>query len=252
MCRLGSADVYRFVLRPKWILSHLLVLGIVVLFVNLGFWQLRRLDQRKAFNDTIRAALAEGPVPLVPGVTPGEWERVELHGTFRAGTDVLVANRVQNDQSGYWVMTAFDTADGTVAVDRGFVPRSLVSQGSLQVSAPPTGTVDLVGTVQKSRHGVFATSVGSSKVIEISQVDIGKLGERWGATMLPFWAHATTAQGSPLEAVLDPMLNNGPHLSYAVQWFIFSTIAVIGYPLILRRNARARVGGIGPSDDDPL
>ena len=83
-------------------------------------------------------------------------------------------------------------------------------------------------------------------------LDVGKLGERWGATMLPFWVHATTAQGSPLEAVLDPTLNNGSHLSYAFQWFIFSIIAVIGYPLILRRNARARVGDIGPSDDAPM
>ena len=258
--------MYRFALRPKWILSHVFVIGIVVLFVNLAFWQLRRLDERQAFNDTIRVALAEGPMPLVPGATPTEWERVELHGTYRPGTDVLVANRAQNVQSGYWVLSAFDTAEGTVVVDRGFVPRALVAQGSLQVSAPPTGEVDLVGTVQKSRRGVFATSVGSSKVVEISQVDVAKLGERWATpTMLPFWVHATTAQGSPLEAVLDPTLNNGPHLSYAFQWFIFAIIAMVGYPLILRRNARARSvdgdgtpddapsdGGIGPSEGDPL
>ena len=244
--------MYRFALRPKWILSHLFVIGLAVLFVNLGFWQLRRLDQRQAFNETIRAALTQGPIPLVPGVMPSEWERVELQGRYRPGTDVLVANRVQNDQSGYWVLSAFDTAEGTLVVDRGFVPRSLVAQGSLAVSAPPSGTVGLVGTVQKSRRGVFATSVGTSKVIEISQVDVGKLGERWGTTMLPFWVHATTAQGSPLEAVLDPTLNNGSHLSYAFQWFIFSIIAVIGYPLILRRNARARAGDIGPSDDAPV
>lgn len=244
--------MYRFVLRPKWILSHLFAIGLVVLFVNLGFWQLRRLDERQAFNDTVRAALTEGPVALVPGVTPSEWERVELHGTYRPGTDVLVANRAQNDQSGYWVLSAFDTTEGTVVVDRGFVPRSLVAQGSLAVSAPPSGTVDLVGTVQKSRHGVFATSVGTSKVIEINQVDVARLGEHWGATMLAFWVHATTAQGSPLEAVLDPTLNDGPHLSYAFQWFIFATIGVIGYPMILRRNARARAGDIGPSDDAPM
>lgn len=244
--------MYRFVLRPKWILSHLFAIGLVVLFVNLGFWQLRRLDERQAFNDTVRAALTEGPVALVPGVTPSEWERVELHGTYRPGTDVLVANRAQNDQSGYWVLSAFDTTEGTVVVDRGFVPRSLVAQGSLAVSAPPSGTVDLVGTVQKSRHGVFATSVGTSKVIEINQVDVARLGEHWGATMLAFWVHATTAQGSPLEAVLDPTLNDGPHLSYAFQWFIFATIGVIGYPMILRRNARARAGDIGPLDDAPM
>ena len=100
---------------------------------------------------------------------------------------------------------------------------------------------------------MFATSIGSSKVIEISQVDVAKLGQRWSTTtMLPFWVHATTAQGSPLEAVLDPTLNNGPHLSYAFQWFIFAAIGVIGYPLILRRNARARSeAGDGSPDDEP-
>ena len=40
------------------------------------------------------------------------------------------------------------------------------------------------------------------------------------------------------EPVPAPTLDEGPHLSYAVQWFIFTTVAVVGYPLILRRRAR--------------
>jgi hypothetical protein len=43
-----------------------------------------------------------------------------------------------------------------------------------------------------------------------------------------------------------PELTEGPHLSYAIQWFIFSSIAVIGYPLILRRRA----GELARGDDD--
>ena len=34
-----------------------------------------------------------------------------------------------------------------------------------------------------------------------------------------------------------PTMDEGPHFSYAVQWFIFSTVAVVGYPLILRKRA---------------
>lgn len=232
--------MYRFALRPKWILSHLFVIALVVLMVNLGFWQLRRLDQRREFNDTVRASLAAPPAPLAPGDVPTEWEKVVLRGTFRPGTDVLVANRAQDGEPGYWVLSPLDTAAGTVVVDRGFVPRSLVAQGSMRESAAPTGEVELVGTVQKSRRGVFATSAGPSGVIEMSQVDVAKLGERWSATLLPFWVHASPAQGALLSAVKDPTLNQGPHFSYAIQWFTFSTIAVIGYPMILRRNARAR------------
>ena len=42
--------MYGFLLRPKWIGFHLLVIGGVVLMVNLWFWQLRRLDERREFN----------------------------------------------------------------------------------------------------------------------------------------------------------------------------------------------------------
>ena len=36
-----------------------------------------------------------------------------------------------------------------------------------------------------------------------------------------------------------PDLDEGPHLSYAFQWFIFAAIGAVGYVMILRRNALA-------------
>lgn len=35
-------------------------------------------------------------------------------------------------------------------------------------------------------------------------------------------------------------LGSGPHLGYMAQWFIFATIAAVGYPLLLRRQAQGR------------
>jgi len=46
---------YRFALRPRWILSHLLVLLLVIVMVNLGLWQLRRLHERTTYNASVRA-----------------------------------------------------------------------------------------------------------------------------------------------------------------------------------------------------
>jgi cytochrome oxidase assembly protein ShyY1 len=48
----------------------------------------------------------------------------------------------------------------------------------------------------------------------------------------------------------EPALDEGPHLGYAVQWFIFSTIALVGYPLIIRRSARNREDDEDPPFDD--
>ena len=127
---------YRFAFRPAWILSHLFVLALVVLMVNLGFWQLRRLDERKAFNATVRDNATAAPTPLPPDVTPAdvdalEWRPVTVEGRFRQDADVLVANRVLDGQPGYWIVTLLDPADGSapVAVVRGFVTRTLVSEG---------------------------------------------------------------------------------------------------------------------------
>jgi cytochrome oxidase assembly protein ShyY1 len=47
-------------------------------------------------------------------------------------------------------------------------------------------------------------------------------------------------QKATLFVLQAPELSEGPHLSYAVQWFIFSAIALIGYPLILRRVLQRR------------
>jgi len=35
-----------------------------------------------------------------------------------------------------------------------------------------------------------------------------------------------------------PELGDGPHLSYAGQWFLFSACAVVGWVVIVRRAAR--------------
>ncbi|MDZ7733752.1 MAG: hypothetical protein U5R31_12355 [Acidimicrobiia bacterium] len=51
-----------------------------------------------------------------------------------------------------------------------------------------------------------------------------------------------------------PALDEGPHLSYAVQWFIFGTIALGGYPLILDKVAQGRRHGgssLPPEPDEP-
>ena len=55
--------MYRFALRPLWILSHLFAVAVVVAFVALGFWQLDRHDQRADRNATVEA---RADLPAVP------------------------------------------------------------------------------------------------------------------------------------------------------------------------------------------
>ena len=53
----------RFLLSPRWLLSHLFVVLLVVTMVNLGFWQLRRLDEKRDRNALIESRMDQPVVP---------------------------------------------------------------------------------------------------------------------------------------------------------------------------------------------
>ena len=56
--------MYRFLLRPAWLLFHAVVLAGVILMVTAGFWQLDRLDERKDFNSEVRERSQRTPLEL--------------------------------------------------------------------------------------------------------------------------------------------------------------------------------------------
>ena len=59
-----SASTTPVLLRPRWLAGHVLALVLVVLFLNLGAWQLRRLEARTANNEVISSRSAASPVDL--------------------------------------------------------------------------------------------------------------------------------------------------------------------------------------------
>jgi surfeit locus 1 family protein len=132
--------------------------------------------------------------------------------------------------------------DGTaVVVNRGWVP--VTGEQSLSPAArPPTGEVTVQGSLQESQtRGAFGPTDPSGEVLDtLSRVDLERYQEQVDADLFPVWLQLETqdpeqgAQPTPVEL---PALDEGPHLGYAVQWFTFTLIALIGYPMILRRRA---------------
>jgi surfeit locus 1 family protein len=57
-------------------------------------------------------------------------------------------------------------------------------------------------------------------------------------------------EGLPAPAPL-PELSEGPHLGYALQWFAFATIALVGYVVLLRRGRRPAADGDSPEHEAP-
>src|SRR5262245_42566515 len=112
--------MYRFLLRPKWIAFHLLCLAMIVAMINLGLWQLRRLDQKQTFNDAVRSAASAPITEFDPELEP--YRRVTASGTY-LDREFEVVNVSQDGVSGHDQVLALQLDDGTLLlVNRGFAP----------------------------------------------------------------------------------------------------------------------------------
>jgi cytochrome oxidase assembly protein ShyY1 len=238
--------MYRFLLRPKWIGFTLLVVVLIVAMINLGFWQLRRLDQRREFDAKVEARYDAPAEPLdevlVPGADPGdvEWRPVIATGTYRPDETVHIVNRSQNGRAGDNVVVPLDLGDGRVLlVNRGFVAFRT------DVPDPPAGEVTVAGRLRPSqeRHFGQASDPSEGTLTEAQRVDIPRLQLQVDGELVAMYVDAfdsDPADSPAVEPVVQPDLGEGSHLSYAVQWFIFSACAAVGWVLAVRHSAKAR------------
>ncbi len=238
--------MYRFLLRPKWIGFHLLVVAGIVAMVNLGFWQLRRLEQRRDFNARVEVRSELPPEPLDDVVASGspdeiEWRLVTVDGRYLADEQFVVINRSQGGRAGDNVVTPLDLGDGrTLIVNRGFIPLGD------EPPPPPDGDVAITGRIRQSqeRRTGQLSDPSDGDLTEVQRLDIPRVAPQLPGEVVPVYIDLQTsdppeAAGLP-EPVPRPPLGEGPHLSYAVQWFIFSICVAIGWVLAVRRSIATR------------
>jgi cytochrome oxidase assembly protein ShyY1 len=219
----------RFALRPRWLATHALVLAVVVLFVNLGFWQLRRLDERRDRNELVeeQSTLPAEPVAELVAAA-ADVDDLRFRATTAAGTVEGVATVRANEGGapGFHVLAAVDLGEGSgVAVLVGFAG-----------PAPDGGPPD-AGPEVGDRVDVTGVAVPLRRTSSPLRREVDGLADRTGLALLGVLVQAVDA-ADPLEPVALPDLDEGPHLGYAVQWFLFAGVVVVGYPFLLRRRAR--------------
>lgn len=227
--------------RVALVLIALVITGVCV---RLGVWQLDRLQERRAFNARVTTGLAAdaSPVQEVLGSGPVAdlaYRRVTATGTYDNAHEVILYGRTFNERPGNHVLTPLVLADGSaVLVDRGWVP--FVANQPLPVpgeAAAPAGTVAVDGFLIPPED---ATSPGAEPVTTLQRIDLellqGQIPERLAPLALQLQTQEP-AQAAPLPAP-PPELSEGPHLSYAIQWFAFATTAIVGAGLLLRRDRR--------------
>ena len=246
-----------FWLQPKWLVGHVLVVVLVAAFVNFGFWQLRRLEERKALNADIasRSSLPVQPVGAVVDPASGfadvehlVYRRVSARGTYDGDASVLVRSRSLDGRPGFHVLTPLVTDEGAaLVVNRGFTPFTAETAQALSATRPPSGEVEVSGLLLRTqeREGIGPTDPPGGVLREIARADLGRLQQQYGIDLFPLSLQLEAQDPAPASGQLPVLLprpaqSEGNHLSYAVQWFAFAAIGAGGWPLLLRATARER------------
>lgn len=184
-----------------------------------AFWQLDRLHQRRARNAVLEARLALPPLPVGRGITAdsARQRRVVAQGIYDFSAERTWPGRSFQGTPGVALVTPLRLADGSaVLVDRGWVPSADAFHVDQSLYREPDA----------------ATVTGIALVPPRGRGDVAVTG------FLPFVIEAETpepAKGLPRRWP-PPGLDDGPHLSYAIQWFSFALIALVGTAVLIRKG----------------
>lgn len=235
----------RLWLRWVGLLVFVVVLGGV--FVRLGEWQLHRLEGRKESNAVVVAHENNPVIPLSQrgyGVVQDsdQWQRVTVSGTFDPTHQLEIRYRSNNGATGTEVVTPLRTADGTIIlVDRGFIVRGAGEAPPESLPAPPTGIVTVMGHLRRSENG--STEAITPALGAVRLINAPAIGAWMGTDVVNGYIgllEVTPAQDGPFLPVATPTLDEGPHFWYAVQWFMFTGIALTGLVVFIRGDILAR------------
>jgi len=218
----------------------LVALAVVALCVGAGVWQLDRLRQRRERNAVSRAALGLPQLEVTGAITldSARGRRLHARGEYDYAQERLWRPRPYEGVPGVALLTPIKLADGSaVLVDRGWAPSPDAYHVDQRAYREPD-TADVVG-------------IGMAAPRARGDVDPAKLRDSLPYPLLPFVIQllppSTNLRRPPQPALVrmpPPELSDGPHLSYAIQWFSFAVIIVVGSVALVRKQRRqADLGG---------
>jgi surfeit locus 1 family protein len=214
------------------------------LFARLGFWQLSRLAERRAFNATLLKRLENPPVDLAglpKDTSDAHYRRVTLHGAWDYDKEVLWAGRTRNGSPGVNFLTPLKIAgrDSVVIVNRGWA------------YSPDATTIDnsrwrdgdsatIAGYVETWRPERAVAANATPRVRTVHTLAHQAVSAFTGLPVTSFLVVQTSDSVAKPDSVpvrlAYPALDEGSHANYAIQWFSFAIISLVGGVALYRRS----------------
>lgn len=233
--------------RGRALLFFGITLVLSLVFVRLGLWQVERLRERRAANAIALAAREAEPVTL--STTHPEWStlgnrRIVIEGTYDFANELVLRGQSASGVPGVRIVTPLRPLQGDTAilVQRGFVPSPDATTVDLApLSEPGVVRVTAIGFVlpDTAVAGDPRTAGGRTTW---RRIDLTALRQQVSYPLAPILALQLPDSALPAQPRRDApaLLDDGPHLSYAVQWFSFAlTALVIGVLVGFRKGERS-------------
>lgn len=210
---------------------------------RLGFWQLSRLAERRAYNATLLSRLslpALNPPAFPRDTATGHYRRATAAGIMQYGREIAWAPRVREGSPGVNFLTplALVGTDTLLLVDRGWAYSP--DAGSVDFTrwreADSTRVSGYLETWSQACAGgsavAFAPGCADREARVLRRLDRRAVEQLVGAPVAPYLLMQTSDSILRVDSVPPrvavPDLGEGPHLGYAYQWFAFATIALAG------------------------
>lgn len=219
--------------------------------LSLGNWQLHRAQEKLAVQQAWDRAERQPPVAVTgagsAAIGASLPRRVRLDGRFIHAHEIWLENRQMNGQSGFFLITPFRLADGTVVpVNRGFAPRDPRDRTRLPPVERPESELAIEGLAVGQPPRVLQLGDGApasgQRPLVWQNFEFEQFERISGVAVTPWVVQQTDGHDDGLQRRW-PRLNAGVdmHRGYAFQWFALAALiavltAFFGYRLLRRRG----------------
>lgn len=244
----------RLLFTKRWLgyLALTVVFSVVSSFF--GLWQWDRREQAVAAITTLESNWDREPqalAALVGGAefsaTENQWVPVVITGQYVTEDQILVRTRPRGGQVGFEVLVPLRTEQGiNVVVNRGWIPTGDASDFPDVVPPAPGGEVSVLARIKPGEPTLRGRGAPDG---QLPSIDLPAMEQIVGYDLeTTFFLLVDSEDPQPSVAPLPglrPVLDEGPHLSYTLQWFVFALLAITAFVALLRQEAR-REAGIEP------
>jgi surfeit locus 1 family protein len=254
MPRTGLSLLTRLFSRQWWWVTLVILLGMAVL-ARLGVWQLDRLEQRRARNAELIQQLALPPLalpgePLPDDLSSLKNRQASVSGVFDFSHQVALSYQNWENAPGIHLIAplVIEGSSQAILVDRGWLPTDQAAPENW-AQFDETGSLRVIGFIQLSQT-LPPASQGSAQLAqnefqaEWYRVDIQAIQAQMPYELLPIYVLQSPPEGGsgdlPYRADPEFDLSEGPHLGYAIQWFIFALILGIFYVSYVSKKESSR------------